>query len=61
MFRLETKEREDLEDWYPVIDMKKSRSKSVVRIFMSEQEINSYVKSAKLKEGFYRVVNLEDE
>lgn len=60
MYRLETREREDLDDWYPVIDMKRSRSKSVVRIFMNEQETNAFVKSEKLQEGLYRVVEIDE-
>lgn len=61
MFRIETREREDLDDWYPVIDMAKSRSKSVVRVFMNDKEVNGYVKTAKLKEELYRVIDLETE
>lgn len=32
------------EDWMPVIDVQKSRSTKVERIFMSEEEANTYIK-----------------
>jgi hypothetical protein len=36
--------------WDPVIDMKKSKSTKVVRIFMNEDEVESFVEKSLKKE-----------
>lgn len=42
MFKIYTRLAED-KNWYSVLDIHKSRSKKVDRIFMSQQEVDSFI------------------
>lgn len=58
-YKIETRLKEDSETWKEVIDLKRSKTAFYPRIFMNEEEVQGFVKHSKLKDGLYRVIEID--
>jgi hypothetical protein len=59
MYKIQTRVDEETEVWDDVINTKLSKTKTVLQLFFSEEEANTFVKNNKMM--YYRVVEHNDE